>query len=386
MSLKKFFFFFTGKRGGFSHFVPIIRELEKQKKINFKIIAGDMHLSSFFGKTIKEIKKYTNNIVRLKNFDINNSISNRVKNISKTTLEMSKIFKKIKPDFLFLLGDRGEVLGASIAALHHNIPIIHMYGGDVTQGGTDEPTRHAITKISNIHLVSNKKSYNNILKMGEEPWRVHNVGLSSLDLFNKKNFKTKEFLEKKYKIDLKKPVIILIQHSVTWQINQAKKQIQETLKALKLLKIQTIAVYPCSDPGYLEIVKELEKNKCSFLQCYKNIEITEFYSLVKYASLIVGNSSCGIMETNFFKKIAINIGIRQEGRFSGKNIINVKHDYKKIIGAIKKGLKLYNNKNINIFEKKIYGNGKSVKKIMEAINKNHINDKQKLIQKKFIEK
>lgn len=381
---KKKIYFFTGKRGGFSHFVSIISELKKQKKISFKIIVADMHLSSFFGKTIREITKFTNKIVRLNGLNIQDSIENRIEKISATTLGVSKILRKDKPDFLFLLGDRGEVLGASIAALHHNVPIFHMYGGDITQGGTDEPTRHAITKISSIHLASNKKSLKNIINMGEEKWRTYNVGLSSLDLYRKEKFCAKDFLKKKYHLNFEQPFIILIQHSVTWQVDEAKRQIKETIKALNSLKIQTIALYPCSDPGYLEIVKELKRNKNSFFKVYKNIEIKEFYSLLKLSSLIVGNSSCGILETNFFKKIAINIGIRQEGRYLGKNIINVSHDGKKIEKAILKGLKL--SKKNSIFDKKIYGDGDSAKKIVNIIYNHFKTKKNILINKKFIEK
>ena len=102
---------------------------------------------------------------RIKNID---TISNRLTVISKTIVSMSKIFKNKKPDFLFLLGDRAEVLGAGIAAMHFNIPIIHMYGGDITQGGTDNQLVTQLRKMANLHLTSNKQSYKNVLKMGEE--------------------------------------------------------------------------------------------------------------------------------------------------------------------------------------------------------------------------
>ena len=191
-------FFFTGKRGGFSHFVPIIKILDQQKSINYKILVTDMHLSSLFGNTLNEIKMYSKKIILLDSIQIKDNIANRLQVISKTIQALSKIFKKKKPNFLFLLGDRAEVLGAAIAAMHYNIPIIHLYGGDLTQGGTDEVTRHAISKLSNIHLTSNIQSYKNILRMGEESWRVFNVGLSSLDLLDKDFFRSRGYLEKKF--------------------------------------------------------------------------------------------------------------------------------------------------------------------------------------------
>lgn len=373
-------YFFTGKRGGFSHFVPIIRHLNKSKTIKFKIIVADMHLSNFFGKTVNEIKVYSKKLILLDKIRRKDTISNRLSVISKTINSLSKIFETKRPDYLFLLGDRAEVLGAAIAGMHFNIPIAHLYGGDVTQGGTDEQTRHAITKIANLHFTSNFQSYKNIKKMGEENWRINNVGLSSLDLFKSdKFFKSREYLEKKFKIDLSKPLILLIQHSVTWQISESKNQIKQTLKALDKLKIQTIAIYPCSDPGYKDIITAYNDfKKKDFFQVYKNIEITEFYSLLKYSKLMLGNSSCGILECGYFKKYVINLGIRQQGRVCENNVFHLPHNSEKIVNQVKNILKRPD------FKKKItlYGNGNSSKRIIDLIL--NIKIEKNLIKKKFV--
>jgi len=371
--------FFTGKRGGFSHFVPILKQIELSKKIEYKIIVADMHLSPFFGNTVNELKRYSKNLILLDRIKNKDTISNRLTVISKTIASLSKIFKNKKPDFLFLLGDRAEVLGAGIAAMHFNIPIIHMYGGDITQGGTDESTRHAITKMANLHLTSNKQSYKNVLKMGEEKWRVFNTGLSSLELFKKNFFKSKDYLAKKFRIDFSKPLILLIQHSVTWQVRESTWQISQTLKALDKLKLQTIAIYPCSDPGYGPIIKRYNNfKKKSFFNVYKNLKLDDFYSLLKYSTLILGNSSCGILECGFFKKYVINLGIRQEGRFCENNVYHLPHNSNKIYTTVKKIIKK------KIIKNKItlYGSGNSAKKIVNIIINFH--NKKNLIKKKFI--
>lgn len=372
-------YFFTGKRGGFSHFIPILREFDKSKNIEYQIIAADMHLSDYFGKTINEIKRYSERIISLNKIHYEDTISNRLLVISKTIESLSRIFRKKKPDYLFLLGDRAEVLGAAIACMHHNIPIIHLYGGDITQGGTDEPTRHAITKIANIHLTSNLKSFKNIKNLGEETWRIKNVGLLSLDLFRENFFKKKSYLEKKFSINLEKPLILLIQHPVTWQIDETKKQIKETLAAIAKLKVQTIAIYPCSDPGFSAIINSYKRfTKHKFFKLYKNIEINEFYSLLKYSSLLIGNSSCGITECGYLKKYVLNIGIRQEGRVSEKNVIHTLHKKNLIIKNVKKILQKPSIKKRSF----LYGNGRSAKNIKNFILKNL--NKKELIKKKFI--
>ncbi len=372
-------YFFTGKRGGFSHFVPLLRQINLSNKVDYKIIVADMHLSSFFGNTVDEIKNYSKKLILLERIQTKDTVSNRLSVISKTIKNLSKIFEKKKPNYLFLLGDRAEVLGAAIAGMHFNIPIIHLYGGDVTQGGTDESARHAISKMANLHLTSNLQSFKNVKKMGEESWRIQNVGLSSLDLFKNNYFKSKTYLEKKFKINLSKPLILLIQHSVTWQVQDAKKQILQTLTALDKLKIQTIAIYPCSDPGYEKIINEYKKfKKKKFFKVYKNLEINDFYSLLKYSKLLLGNSSCGILECGFFRKYAINLGIRQEGRLCKKNVIHLPHKSNTIVKKISEIIKKPN------IQKKItiYGNGNSSKKIIKFILKNY--NKEKLIKKKFV--
>ena len=378
---KKTIYFFTGKRGGFSHFIPILRILDGEKQINYKIIASDMHLSDYFGKTINEVKQYTKNVIQLKKVNLKDSIKNRLSVVSSTIESLSKVFKKKKPDGILLLGDRAEVLGAAISAMHFNIPIIHMYGGDVTQGGTDEPTRHAITKISNIHLTSNFDSYKNVINMGEERWRVFNTGLTSLDLLKAKYFKSKYYLENKYNLNLANPFLILLQHSVTWQIKDAKRQIKETIISLNKLKLPTVVIYPCSDPGFDSIIKIYKQNKKkNYLKIFKNIEISDFYSLLKYSALLIGNSSCGITECGFLNKPVINLGIRQKGRLSGKNVFHIDHDNKKITTQILKILKM----NKSYTNSKIYGNGHSAKNIVNIIKT--IFTRRDLIKKKFVRK
>ena len=380
MKKKKLIYIFTGKRGGFSHFIPILDSLNKKKNIDYKIIASDMHLSKKFGNTVNEIKNYTKKIIKLKKPIQGDSVGHRLSTISSTITEMGKIFSRKIPTYIFLLGDRAEVLGAAIASLHYNVPSIHLYGGDITQGGTDEPTRHAISKLSSIHLVKNKKSYNNLIQLGEEKWRIHNVGLVSLDLLKNKFFKTKNELIKKYGIRPDKPFVILIQHPVTWEIDQVKAQINETLKALRKMEIQTLAIYPCSDPGHQAIIEAYKiENKRENFKVFKNIELKDFYGLLKLSELIIGNSSCGITECGYLKKFVIDIGNRQAGRLRGKNVFHVEHKAKKDRAINNKSLKRSNSKNIY----SDYGRGNSTKKINSILNKKF--KKFNLIKKKFVE-
>lgn len=375
MSKRRHICFFTGKRGGFNHLIPIIELISKDQKLYYSIIVADMHLSNFFGNTIQEVEKWSQNIYKVETLMHSDSKVSRAKSIGIGIMGIVEILALIKPDAVFVLGDRGEVLTATICSLEMNIPIIHLFGGDVTQGGVDEPVRHAITKMANIHLTSNQQSANRILKMGEESWRVHNVGSPVLDLIRQKRFTSPEMIKEKFGIDTKKPTLLLLQHSVTWQVEASEHQIRQTMEAIDYLGYQTIAIYPCSDPGYESIIKVLAEYKGKpYFQLYRNIEFSDFWGLMNVASVFVGNSSAGVMETSSFKIPFVNIGIRQEGRLRADNVIDVDHRRNDIIEAIQKALfdKDFNERVKNC--PSLYGDGHASEKIISILTTLEIND------------
>jgi len=380
--MKRHICFFTGKRGGFTHFVPIFEEIDKNSFLKYSIFASDMHLSGSFGKTIKSVEKRAQNVYKIDTLINSDSKVARAKSIGIGILSYSQMLDMLKPDLVFLLGDRGEVLAMAIAAMELNIPIIHLFGGDITQGGVDELVRHAITKLANIHLTSNQSSADRILKMGEDSWRIYKIGSPALDLIKQSRFTNKETIFKKFSLYENKPVILLLQHSVTWQVDQTEKQIIETLKAITEFDFQIIAVYPCSDPGYETIINNLEKySRKTNLRVYKNIEFEDFWGLMNIANIFIGNSSAGIMETASFKIPFINIGIRQEGRLRADNVIDVAHDRDKIKKAIQKSL--FDSAFIKQVQNCIspYGDGTASKKIVSILENLKLDSK--LIQKKM---
>ena len=375
--------FFTGKRGGFTHLIPIFEQIHKTNSINFSIIASDMHLSEAFGNTIQSVEKWSQKVFKVDTLLYSDSKIARAKSIGIGIISYTQLLDDLKPDMIFLLGDRGEVLAMAIAALELNIPIAHLFGGDITQGGVDEPVRHAITKMANIHFTSNKDSMQRVIQMGEEDWRVYNVGSPVLDLIKQNRFTPKKQIINKFSINENKALIILLQHSVTWQVEHAEEQILETLKAIATFNCQTIAVYTCSDPGYKKIIFHLENySKNMDLHVYRNIEFDDFWGLLNIANAFIGNSSAGVMETSSFRIPCVNIGIRQEGRTRGDNVIDATHDKDNIAEAIKTALF------DPVFIKQVqncispYGDGTASKKIVSTLEELTINSQ--LIHKKLV--
>lgn len=329
---------FTGNRAEYGLQFPIIREISKNNNLSYHLIVSGSHLEKKFGETIKQIKldklkigsliKLTDN--QSKNVDYT---SNR---ISESIYKISKVLKKIKPNFMLINADRYETFAAAIASSQMNIPTCHIEGGDITQGGAlDDSIRHAITKLSHLHFCTNQKSFKNILKLGEEKWRVFNVGLSINDIVSKKNIGTKDYLEKKYNINFNKPIIIFTQHSLTTEPENSSRHIQITLKSLKKLinnqECQVIATYPNNDSGHQPILshlKKFKKNNINFF-LFKSLGNYDLHSFMFHSQnnriFIMGNSSSGIKEAIFFKCPVVNIGNRQNGRLKPSNVLDAKN-------------------------------------------------------------
>ena len=372
----------TGSRAEYGILRPVLEEISKNKKLDLYLIVTGTHLSKKHGFTINEIKKDGFKIfAKIGMLPKGNSNYHMAIILGEGVVSFSKLFNKLKPDINLILGDRDEMLASAIAAYHMNIPNAHIHGGDKTQGGIDEYTRHAITKISNIHFAATKKSYNRIIKMGENLSYVFLTGSPSVDEIIANHITRKNHLEKKYKLKLNGNEILLVYHPVTTDAKSSGKQITNILKAITDLKITTIAIAPNSDAGNKEIFENLIycTKKYPFFNMYKTIPRSDYLGFLKNCGVLVGNSSSGLIEANYFDLPVVNIGIRQKGREHGKMVINVLDGKtKNIYLAIKKSLK--RNRSYKKKER-IYGTGNSAKKIIKILEKIKLD--KKLIQKQI---
>jgi len=358
----------TGTRAEYGILRPILFEIQKNTKLELFLIVTGMHLSQKHGKSIDEIKK--DGFPIFQSFNIipkTDSKFEATKQLGMSIVNFSKVFEKLQPDINVVLGDRDEMLTSSIAAYHMNIPNAHIHGGDRSQGGIDEYNRHAITKMSNFHFAASQKSRERIIRMGENPKYVYFTGSPSIDEIISNKITNKIELEKKYNHLFSGNEIILLQHSVTTQIQHSQKHILQTLTAIKNLGIKTIAIAPNSDPGNTPIFNALKTfaKKYDFLDFYENVPRSDFLGFLKYGGVLVGNSSSGMIEASYFNIHVVNIGIRQKGRERGLNVIDVENSKDAIFTAIRKSLK----KNINKKNGKIYGNGHAAKKIVKYLEK-----------------
>ena len=357
----------SGKRGGYEAMRPLMKLLSKSKKFDLKIILTDQHFKKEFGNTFKNVHKdfKKKEIISIKFKNTKNDTNfSRILNLADFSKVFAKKIKAVSPDIFILYGDRSEVAASSFVLFSLGIHIIHLQGGDIS-GSLDNTYRHVISKFSNIHLVSNLNSKENLLKMGEENKFIKVVGDHHLDNLKDKELYSKRYILDKYKI--KKKYCILLQHSETTQPQNSRSQMSVTLKALANYNLEKIVIHPCTDPGWKGIVKEINLyKKDKNFKIFKNIEGKDFWSLLKYCSFIIGNSSSGIIESPFLKIPAINIGRRQNKRPKNKNIISVPHNINEIKKAINKSFKFKKKTLLKI--KSFYGNGDANIKTFKILN------------------
>ena len=352
----------------------ILKILSKDKNFDLKFIVTGMHLSRKHGYSIKDI--VNDKIPIYGKINTNFESDDEKKHIYSLSKEMNKLsffFSKIKPDLLLVTGDRAEMFIAAITAAYMKIAVAHIQSGDLS-GHIDGSVRHAITKISHLHFASCEDSKKRVLKLGEESWRVYNTGAPQIDDFNKPikiNFKD---FNKKYKIKLEKKFVIIMQHPVLYDNVNSGHQIEQTLKAVEKFSFQKIIIYPNIDTGNNKIIKIIDKykNQNNFI-IFKNLKRDHFIFLLKNAEILIGNSSCGILEAASFKLPVINIGNRQKGRLQSKNILNAGYSSKEIMKAIKIIYKSKKYKKDLRKCKNLYGDGKSSERIVRILKKIRFN-------------
>ena len=248
----------TGSRSEYGILRPLLKAISINEKLELFLIVGGMHLSKKHGMTINEIKQDGFKIfATVDMLPKGDSTYDMAEALGKGINSFAKIFHKLRPDINLILGDRDEALASALAAYHMNIPNAHIHGGDKSKAGIDEYTRHAITKISNIHFAATKKSRERIIKMGEDPRYVLLTGSPSIDEIHNQKITSKSILEKKYNIRLNRNEILLLYHPVTTDIKN-NQEIVNILEAIVKHRKITIGIAPNSDAGNKKIFQLLE--------------------------------------------------------------------------------------------------------------------------------
>jgi UDP-hydrolysing UDP-N-acetyl-D-glucosamine 2-epimerase len=367
---------FTGKRGGFGAMFGIMDLINSDPEMELQIIVSDMHLSEKFGSTISEVEGRYEVSAYVDLGEYGDNLIDRTKALGKCIYELSNALEKLKPDLLLLLGDRGETLAAAFCAVEMGVIVGHIQAGDIS-GGVDDIHRHAITKLSHLHFSQNESQKQRVINLGEIPEHVWNTGAPYID--NVINAQLKPTLEVLNKYDIpfnSEGFYIVLHHSDTYNLKESSKQVNSILKVLSTVSKSKIVIYPCSDPGHIGIIREINKYKnTNDFYMFKSIEALDFLSLLKGAKALIGNSSGGIIEAPYFNLPFVLVGGRQDGRQYGNNVIKVESDYENNI------IKALSTIDSDMFAKRmegdvnLFGDGNASRKIYGAIKNTNLDDK-----------
>ena len=328
----------TGSRGEYGYIRPVVRVIQRDPDLDYSIIVTNLHLLSDFGFSIDEIErdgfKISDRIYMAMDGYTPGSMS---KSLGVFLMSVTDALLRLQPDIVLLAGDRGEQLMAAIAAAHMNIPVAHIQAGELS-GNIDGMTRHAITRFAHIHFASSEDAAERLRRMGEQEFRIYLVGAPQLDELVNGDYASREEIASLFGFDLRRPIVLLVEHPVTEEYDQTIAQTQEVLEAICDLGLQTVAIFPNNDAGNMQIRRLLDRYRRSFMRVERNVPRHIFTGLMSIAHVIVGNSSSALIEAPCFKLAAVNVGTRQRGRLRGNNVIDVKNDRKEIKAAIEHAL------------------------------------------------
>ena len=361
--MKKKILFVTSTRADYGKIKSIILRIQNDKKFVSKVFVTGMHNMKIYGSTVGElIYDKIKGIYFHKN---QNKFTKMDEILMNTIRGFSPILKKFKPDLVVIHGDRIEPLACALSSLLNNFLVAHIEGGEVS-GTVDEMLRHAISKISQIHLVSNQIAKKRLIQMGENKKNIFIVGSPDVDVILSDNLPSLKKVRKRYEIKFNKFAIAIL-HPVTTNIKNLERESKIFFKTLFETNINYIVIFPNNDHGSKIILNELlrYKNYKKF-KIFPSIRFEYYLTLLKNSDFIIGNSSSGIMEAPYYGVSTINIGDRQKNRLKSTLIKNINFSEIKI----KKSIKFVKNRKIT--KRHFFGKGKSAKKILTLFKTNKI--------------
>jgi UDP-hydrolysing UDP-N-acetyl-D-glucosamine 2-epimerase len=325
----------TTSRADYSHLYWPLRELSAHPDVELKIIAMGAHLSPDFGGTIQEIERDGFEIAeRIECLLSSDSDLGMAKTIGVATLSLADVLGRMRPDLLLLIADRYEMLAPASVALALRIPIAHIEGGEVSEGAIDDAVRNALTMMSHIHFTSTHGARERVIAMGEEPWRVHRAGAPSLDHLRRQTLYTREQIETRLGIALKRPTVLVAYHPVTLA-RDTVREADSLFAALQTLPDQILFCYPNADAGSRNLIERARAFAASRdAHVFVNLDALTYWSLLKQVDVLAGNSSSGIMESASFPLPTVNVGVRQQGRERARNVLDAVADTSSIRAAI----------------------------------------------------
>lgn len=362
--------FISTSRADAGIYEPVVRVLARDPSRQLTFFAGGTHLSAAFGRTIESIPTPPNvQVVPVAHAVAGDSPVDVATAAAGALDAFSRALARIRPDLIFVLGDRTEMLASALAAAIHRIPIAHIHGGESTIGAYDDACRHAITKLAHIHFAALPEYAARIIAMNEAPWRVHAVGAPAVDrLIDFKPSSVAE-LSEAVGLDFSQPTVLVVYHVETLSPIEPGEQIARLLNALERIPSKMLLIGSNADVGHAALHAAIHDfvARNSRARHVPSLSPSRFADAMAHARALIGNSSAGIIEAASFELPVVNIGDRQKGRIHPANVINSTCDTAMIIAAIARATDPAFQKSLAGL-KNPYGDGRASERIADIVS------------------
>jgi UDP-N-acetylglucosamine 2-epimerase (non-hydrolysing) len=362
---------FTGTRADYGLLYWLMKDIDASSELQLQLIVSGSHLSPEFGFTVRQIE--VDGFVIDDRIEILLSSDSPVgvaKGVGLGLLGFSEALSRLRPDVVVLLGDRFEALAMAQTALFLRIPVLHLHGGEVTEGAYDDAIRHAITKLSHYHGVSTEEHRKRVIQLGEAPQRVVTVGAVGLDQLKRSTLLSRDELSEVLAFDLAKPYFVVTYHPVTLADESAHKVMTALFNVLDdYPEYQMLITYPNADDGGRMIIRRIDAYAAGHPQrVFARASLGQqlYLSAVKHAAAVIGNSSSGVIEVPSFGVPTVNIGQRQQGRIAALSVIHCTGDEDSLRDALQAAIaRDYPGAGGAI--RNPYGDGNASQKIIELL-------------------
>lgn len=353
----------TGTRADYGLMKNTLQAIHQHPELSLSLLVTGMHLLPAYGETWREIE--VDGLAILSKVPVNLTGGLGVEMataLGEQVIGFTQALQNERPDIVLLLGDRGEMLAGAIAALHLNIPIVHIHGGELS-GTVDESVRHAISKLAHYHLTSTKNSRERLIRMGEKPDHIMVTGAPGLDAIYNAELLAREPLFSAYGLDANKSFLLILFHPVVQQAADAAEQTRALLDAVVDSDFQALVIMPNADAGGAKIAQVIEHYDAQQkIQTALHVPRQNFLSLISHADVMVGNSSSGIIEAASLGTPVVNIGDRQQCRERNANVIDVAPVKQDVSAAILRAQEMKGTHWQNV-----YGDGNASARIIDAL-------------------
>jgi len=362
----------TGSRSEYGLLYPLMKLIKADDDIDMQVVVTGMHLSPEFGLTYREVEKdgfaIDEKVEMLLSGDTDVAIA---KSTGLGLIGLTDALHRLQPHWVVLLGDRFETFAAAIAAHIMKIPIIHIHGGEVTIGATDDAFRHAITKMAYLHFTSAEAYRKRVIQLGEDPKRVFNVGAIGLDNVKQLQLLSRAELEQQLGFENINEAVLVTFHPATMEKKSPEQQVKDLINALDTEQLRVVFTLPNADANsriIIKLITEFAEKRPERVKAFTSLGQLRYLSLLQYVKAVVGNSSSGIIEAPSFGIPTVNIGIRQEGRIRAESVIDAKASVKEIRSALDKAFSESFRKMCRKV-KNPYGKGNAATQILNAIKR-----------------